>query len=101
MDKCPFCGALQDTDQTPLCKYLCCTVVSGGTAPPIYLRSSICYEREIASLRKLVREMGEVLMSLCKWGYNPGESPWKAMDDGAEILSRPGVREIMEEKNDG
>lgn len=52
MDKCPYCGAAQDTDPGSKYVFMCRTEVSGNTANAIYLRSHICYEAEITALKE-------------------------------------------------
>lgn len=91
-DNCQFCGAVKDGDTLDLKQthYACGSWLPGDQVD----RPIACYEAEITALKALVREMAVIIF--IKLVYDdPNE-----YSEGREILNRPAVREITEEKDD-
>ena len=67
--ECPFCGAGPDTDPGSSFVFSCRTQVSGGVVDNIiYLRSHICYTRQLSQQAELLRRAGEVVKGLLIMG---------------------------------
>ena len=89
-DKCPFCGReARPVSSNP--EDHCCWV--GKYANDLKgVRSSSCYEAQIASLEALVREMGKLMSSnKVAWSY-------QVVSRVSSILNRSEVKKLMEEK---
>jgi hypothetical protein len=97
-NKCKFCGAEKSGHQ-PLSEEwtdYACGATDFGTGG--WDRSSVCYKREVKTLKALVIEMGKGLDEIAKLGNGDqwGNSIENVM--AQKILSCPKVREIMEAK---
>lgn len=99
-DKCLYCSAGIEKKHKGWSKLHCGSVRydSDGTFDTFYNRHIQCYETELAALKALVREMGEVI-NILSTGYIPNVNPYEWMDTGKAILNRPEVRRIMEGKD--
>ena len=89
MDKCPFCGAEKTWElnhPTGINQNFACETARRGE---IWIRGEPCYETEIVALKKLVREMGDVVDRFGIVVLRP---------QLRSILNRPEVRAILEEK---
>jgi hypothetical protein len=85
-DHCPFCKAEDDTDAGRNHVYLCKTSESVGLTNTIYLRSHICYERQIIHLTEIIREAREVVYVVATAEQSGG------VDDNHYIFRKFGMK---------